>query len=187
MFPAFKEWHVIIEALLAGEQTIILRKGGISEGRSGFIPDLAGRFWLFPTLFHAQAEKTKPAAARFLTSHIPAAPEGTIVLKAFADVVRHAFITDWNTVSSLDSHHLWTPDTVHERFNWARPPGIHVFLVRVHRLDAPLVMPVTPDMGGCKSWIELPESFETHPSTPALDDTAFFARVGALKEFLPRA
>ena len=38
MFPAFKEWHVVVEALAAGEQILLLRKGGIAEGRGGFDP-----------------------------------------------------------------------------------------------------------------------------------------------------
>ncbi len=33
---AFKEWAVIVDALGRGDQILILRKGGISEGRGGF-------------------------------------------------------------------------------------------------------------------------------------------------------
>lgn len=188
MSPAFKEWHVIVEALLAGEQILILRKGGIAEGRGGFSPDLAQRFWLFPTRFHAQATKTKPAAARFLASAEPAEPApATIVLNAFADVSHHAFVSDWNAVASLDPFHLWTPDTVRERFDWSKPPGLHVFVVRVHRLDSPISLPLTADMGGCKSWTELPLSFDAIPSKPVLDDAAFSARVDTLRALLPRS
>ena len=83
-FPAFKEWHVIIEALGAGEQILILRKGGIAEGRLGFEVE-APRFWLFPTRFHAQLEKTKPAAARwFEPPAADAAPPSTVTLRYFA-------------------------------------------------------------------------------------------------------
>ena len=32
----FKEWTLICDALGRGEQSIILRKGGIAEGRAGF-------------------------------------------------------------------------------------------------------------------------------------------------------
>ena len=68
LFPAFKEWLVIVDALAAGEQSLLLRKGGIAEGRGGFDPELAERFWLFPTQFHAQREKTKPGLAPRLNS-----------------------------------------------------------------------------------------------------------------------
>ena len=48
----FKEWAVVCEAMGRGRQSIILRKGGIAEGREGFsfkYPE----FFLFPTWFHA--------------------------------------------------------------------------------------------------------------------------------------
>ena len=47
----FKEWTLVCDALGRGEQSIILRKGGIAEGRAGFRfqhPE----FLLLPTLFH---------------------------------------------------------------------------------------------------------------------------------------
>lgn len=180
VFPAFKEWQVIVEALLAGEQILVLRKGGISEGRGGFTPDRARRFWLFPTRFHAQAEKTKPAAARFFDARTADASETSVVLKGFAEVAHHAFVSDWSAVASLDAHHLWTTDTVRERFDWSRPAGVHVFALRVHRLQAPLTLPFTADMGGCKSWIELPAAFDAHPSSPVLDDDTFAARLAEI-------
>ncbi len=39
---AFKEWTVVVDALGRGDQIIILRKGGLSEGRDGFRDALAG-------------------------------------------------------------------------------------------------------------------------------------------------
>jgi hypothetical protein len=179
MFPAFKEWHVIIEALIAGEQILILRKGGIAEGRGGFRPDLAHRFWLFPTQFHSQLEKTKPAAAHFAAS--APASDSTVTLHAFADVVHHSFLQDWEAVARLDSFHLWTEATVRERFDWSQPSGLHVFVVRVHRLNTPLTLARTPDMSGCKSWIELPPAFESQPSTPTLNADLFANKFAKLR------
>lgn len=174
-FPAFKEWHAIVEALGSGEQLLILRKGGISEGRGGFDAARAGRFWLFPTQFHAQAEKTKPAAARFFSAP-PAPAGGTTTLRYFADITHHSFLSDWNTVAALDPQHLWTEAAVREKFDWARPPGLHAFIVRVHRLLTPLTIPLTSDMGGCKSWIDVPPSFSGTPSAPVLANEAFATR-----------
>ena len=59
----FKEWAVIVEALGQGEQIVILRKGGIAEGRDGFRAEHE-RFWLFPTRFHQQAECVAPDARK---------------------------------------------------------------------------------------------------------------------------
>ena len=103
-FPAFKEWQVIVEALGAGEQILILRKGGIAEGREGFSVQ-ESRFWLFPTQFHAQLEKTKPAAAKWFGTDTTTTT-GAIRLRYFADVVKSAFLTEWQQVESLDPLHL---------------------------------------------------------------------------------
>src|SRR5882672_3451390 len=56
---AFKEWAIVVGALGRGEQIIILRKGGISEGRGGFTIEHP-EFLLFPTLFHQQRASVLP-------------------------------------------------------------------------------------------------------------------------------
>ncbi|HUR54032.1 MAG TPA: DUF1802 family protein, partial [Gemmataceae bacterium] len=50
---AFKEWAVICRALAEGRQSLILRKGGISEVGGEFRPEHES-FLLYPTLFHEQ-------------------------------------------------------------------------------------------------------------------------------------
>ena len=150
MSLAFKEWHAIVGALVAGRQSIILRKGGIAEGRGGFkIP--TEKFWLLPTRFHAQAEKLKPAATPFLPR--PDEPEQ---LTAYAELIRHRFVEDWNTVTALDHTHLWTQTTLRARFDWSQPPGLHLLELRVFRLLVPIDLALTPDQAGCKSWVDLP-------------------------------
>jgi hypothetical protein len=182
-FPAFKEWHVIVEALGAGEQVLILRKGGIAEGRSGFqvIPGQT-RFWLFPTRFHEQRTKTKPTASRWFTTPSSRAEndDGVIALRHFAELESARFVSDLEAIARLDAHHFWTEETVRERFDWSQPPGLHVLVVRVHRLVQPIVLPVTPAMGGCKSWIELPCAFDAQASVPVLGDEAFCMKIRAL-------
>jgi hypothetical protein len=58
MSIGFKEWALVCEELGSGRQSIILRKGGIAEGRSGFRFEHAD-FLLLPTLFHEQVVKLK--------------------------------------------------------------------------------------------------------------------------------
>lgn len=183
-FPAFKEWHAIVEALGSGEQILILRKGGIAEGRGGFDAARAGRFWLFPTQFHAQTEKTKPAAARFFATS-PASSEENVTLRYFADITYHTFLADWSVISALDPYHFWTEAAVREKFDWAQPPGLHAFIVRVHRLNTPITLALTADMGGCKSWIELPTAFPSETSRPAIDDSRFKAGLKELGPLIP--
>lgn len=58
---AFKEWAVVVDALGRGDQIVILRKGGISEGAGGFQVEHP-QFLLFPTLYHQQREHVAAAA-----------------------------------------------------------------------------------------------------------------------------
>lgn len=178
-FPAFKEWQAIVGALAAGEQLLILRKGGIAEGRSGFAVRTE-RFWLFPTAFHAQREKTKAAAHRYFPETAGDAAATRVRLTAFAEVTDARFVADWNTVRRLDAFHFWTEDTVRERFTWARPPGLHVIMVRIYRPVEPVALAVTAEMAGCKSWVDVPARFEAQTATPALDDATFAARRAAI-------
>ena len=55
---ALKEWAVTIAALAAGDQVLIVRKGGIGEKRFE-LPH--PRFYLFPTYAHQRPELVKPA------------------------------------------------------------------------------------------------------------------------------
>jgi hypothetical protein len=176
--PAFKEWHVIVEALGAGEQILILRKGGIAEDGGGFAVK-AGKFWLFPTHFHEQLAKTKPAAQKFFTYAQP--KNGPIHLRYFAEVVQQAFLSDWAAVARLDAFHLWSEETIRERFAWATPPGLHALAVRVHRLVQPALLEVTREMSGCKSWVDVPLDFAAHASEPVLSDAVFAKKLEALK------
>ncbi|MCF3648532.1 DUF1802 family protein [Synoicihabitans lomoniglobus] len=173
MFPAFKEWHAIVGALVAGEQSIILRKGGIAEGRGGFTAK-SNRFWLLPTRFHAQAEKLKPAADRYLPSHDDDSSDDPpeVSLNAFAELTAHRFLTAWSKVAALNAQHLWTESTVRERFDWSKPPGIHLLTVQVHRLLTPVKFRLTAAQAGCKSWVELPLDFAAHPSVKVTPTSA---------------
>jgi len=188
MFPAFKEWQVIVEALGCGEQILILRKGGLSEGRGGFDAERARHFWLFPTQFHSQREKTKPAAARwFPFDAVRPGNAPVITLTYFAEVVRHRFIETWPEIAALDPFHHWTETAIREKYDWSQPPGLHAFVVRVYRLHQPFTLPVTPAMSGCKSWIDLPVSFDARHASPVLNDKAFAESLNRLSPIPPNA
>jgi hypothetical protein len=177
---AFKEWSAIVEALGAGEQILILRKGGIAEGKAGF-QMMAERFWLFPTFFHEQVEKTKPEAAKWFA---PQASTTEATLRFFVNVEQVSFLTNWERVQALGPHHLWTEATIRDRYDWGQPPSIHVLTVRVYRLAAPVTIPLTSDLDGCKSWINVATDFENQRYAPVLTDEAFQAKYAGLARLL---
>jgi hypothetical protein len=180
MRQAFKEWVIVVDALLRGEQILIFRKGGLREGRGGFQIEHP-EFWLFPTLFHQQRDAVIPAAqARFdeLAPGFPAA--GILRLEGFARVVAWRRLDDLAVARRLKGRHIWRDEVIAERFDWGGSKQIHALAVRVFRLPKAVELPMLPSYGGCKSWIELEAEIDTTDARPALDDTAFSAR---LEEF----
>jgi hypothetical protein len=170
---AFKEWAVIADALGRGEQIIILRKGGISEGPGGFRVEQP-EFVIFPTLFHQQRESVTPAAqARYdqLAADFPA-PE-VVRVEFCAQVVDWRHLTSLSSANRLRGQHCWRDDVIARRFDWGRVQSIYALAVRVFRLRARLELPMRPAYAGCKSWIELESDLDTRGARPVLDDGAF--------------
>ena len=187
LFPmriAFKEWAVVADALGRGEQIVILRKGGIAEGRGGFRPEHE-RFWFFPTLFHQQREAVVPAAqVRYdaLAPHFP--PEGTLRLEIFAEVVEMRRIDSLVAAERLRGQHIWRDEVIAERFDWGRDKSIHALAVRVFKLPQPVQMPMLTEYGGCKSWVTLAQEMDASTARPVLDEAAFTFKLSAVQTAL---
>ena len=147
----FKEWALVCDALGEGKQSVIIRKGGLAEGRDGFA-FRHRQFFLFPTFFHEQLGRVRlPNAA------LPEARPNEIEIRYFAQVKQARIMTDWNEVRELESHHIWREEVVRERFEYDDAPGVHVAFVEVFRLEPVWRFPDSKSYGGCRSWVELPE------------------------------
>lgn len=182
---AFKEWAVVCEALAAGRQSIILRKGGIDEGRDGFRVQHSA-FWLYPTNFHQQPGHLSHDAAELLTAtQQRQPPAGELHLQRLAVVDQVAQLTSEKQVQALRGFHIWSESTVSERFHYRRP-GLFFLVVRVYCRSTPHVMPERPEMAGCKSWVELPVALSTDGLTPALADANFVEQKAAVLAALGR-
>ena len=127
----FKEWALVCEALGTGRQSIILRKGGIAEGRAGFSFQHR-EFFLFPTFFHEQLERV-----RFPGAVLPAALPNEIEVRYFVKVDETRVLTDWEEVRALEPLHILKESVVRERFEYSEAPGVHVAFVRVFQLPEP--------------------------------------------------
>jgi hypothetical protein len=163
---AFKEWALVCEALGRGEQTVLLRKGGIAEGRDGF-GFRHSEFFLFPTFFHEQVVKVRTADAQ-----IPVVREGQIEIRYFAKLEARKEITSWPTAASLEPFHILEESVVRERFDY-KGAGLHAALVRVFRLDPIWILADKPAYGGCRSWVNLPECPGGMRFEPVLGDQQF--------------
>src|SRR5438093_8641723 len=120
MHIAFKEWAVVVDALGRGEQIIILRKGGISEGRGGFKPQHA-QFLLFPTLFHQQRQSVIPSAQARFDSISPSLPaRDCLRLQFFCEVVAWHRLDSLAAAERLRGQHIWRDEVIAQRLDWGR-------------------------------------------------------------------
>ena len=173
MTAAFKEWAVVVDALGRGDQIFILRKGGIHEGREGFQPEYE-RFALFPTLFHQQRESViERAQKRFdeISPFLP--PPETLRLQYWAELVEAHQIDDFDAVRRLAGEHIWRDEVLEARFEWGKSKAIFALALRVFRLPTILELPMLPEYGGCKSWVQLAHPVVTAGSSPAIGDGLF--------------
>lgn len=165
----FKDWSLICDALGQGRQSLILRKGGIVEGRQGFRFKHEA-FFLFPTQFHQQAERVRPDTLATLV-RTPPADEGTVAIRYFFALEWAEWIDDWETVARLEPFHVWREDVIRERFNYDEPQGVQCAFGRTYRLETPWMFADRSAFGGCRSWLTLPEfPAETFSMYPVLND-----------------
>lgn len=178
MSVAFKEWAVVCEAMGGGRQSIILRKGGIAEGRDGFAfrhPE----FFLFPTWFHEQLAKTNLPA----DTTLPLELDGEVEIRFAATLEWSRLVSDRARLDMLREFHILHDSVVEERFHYDETPGVHVAFVRVFRLEPPRRLAVDRKFGGCRSWVELPE-METSTMVSVISDEEHDRRRRALEELL---
>ena len=103
-----------------------------------------------------------------------------IALEYFADVSDSLYLTRWEQVERLARMHFWSDETLKERFGYdARPgmqTGLHLIIVHVHRINLPHLLKPSPDYEGCKSWIEVPASWDRDISHPVVAGEEFATR-----------
>ncbi|MSQ95059.1 MAG: DUF1802 family protein [Gemmataceae bacterium] len=169
---AFKEWAVICEALAQGQQSLILRKGGIAENEGEFGVEHS-QFWLYPTFVHQQQTGIQEEA-RPLLDQIEAnrPPTGKLRLSLWAEVASVYRLRDELPALLLSHLHFWSEQTVLQRFNY-RTPGLYVLVARIHRVPQVHEIDELPAYDGCRSWVELERPLSTEGSTPVLDDAHF--------------
>lgn len=169
---ALKEWHVVCEALGSGQQAIVIRKGGIAEGRGGMRFDHE-EFLLMPTFFHQQAERVRPEVEFSAPVPRESGDESPVEIRHAATLVWHRHVNDQALLEKLAAFHILTAEEVAARFRQEPAPGVQVALLRVFRLDPPRMIPWQRGYGGCRSWAEVDEDFAGCTRVSVLSDEQF--------------
>jgi hypothetical protein len=163
---AFKEWSLICKALLEGKQSLILRKGGIAEGKNGFAFE-HDEFFLFPTHFHEQLAKTCFPEG---TQNPEANPNGKILIQGKAKIISKKILTNWDQVCALEPFHFWKRETIRERFEYDKVHCIHLAVIQTEQFNPVWELDDKPSFGGCRSWVQFPELPNHIHSNPVLSN-----------------
>ncbi|QVL33624.1 DUF1802 family protein [Telmatocola sphagniphila] len=181
---AFKEWATICTALGTGRQSLILRKGGISEVGGAFLPEHSS-FWLYPTFFHQQIQRTRSLGNGFLPL-LQAPNPGWVPIQYLAEVQQIFYCKDLDRLLELKEFYFWTTQTVEERFNY-RCQGLYLLLTRIKRLPEPILISEEPEYAGCKSWVTLKDKIVIERTSNVLSDEEYHPVAARISEVLGRS
>ena len=147
---AFKEWAGVCASVGSGRQSLILRKGGVSEGPGGFRPEHPA-FWLYPTFVHEAEQGLRTPSSG------PGGPverPGVVDLETLVVVEWVGRVERLDQLGPLAGFHDWTEATVSTRFHY-RTLGLWALAIRAYRRLAPWPVAITPAHLGCKTWVPL--------------------------------
>ena len=156
---ALKEWSIICKALEDGNQTILLRKGGILEYKKGF--EIRQKsFLLFPTLEHQTEEylqskylQTYDLLLRGNKSEDNQNKTNTLWVLARIEAIQE--FHDHEMLPELEKYHIWNEKYVNMRMNYNPKKPMNALLLRVYKLPQPISIDINPEWAGCKSWIDI--------------------------------
>jgi hypothetical protein len=182
---ALKEWAAVIHALAAGDQILLLRKGGIHE-RAFEIE--SSRFYLLPTYLHQKEKQFKPAMRR----HFDATDRGNVnppvlPVDTWCEVVGEWSLRDLDRLLALDPYLIFTSETIQERYRFREDQAVHVVAVRAWRLPQIHDVLAKDEYAGCRSWVSIDEEIDVEGSTAALPARVFNEKLAVIGELLKGA
>jgi hypothetical protein len=178
---ALKEWNILIDALLAGEQAILLRKGGILEADNQFELEHK-KFLLFPTFIHQDPRMTKPAFRERITT-VRQEPD-KLELKGYAEAVKIFEVPNRPAMDRLFDLHLWDTPLIDLRFAYRPEKPLYLVLVRAFGLPAPVIIANSLDYAGCKSWVPLEQPVDIGGARAAMSEAEQIALTRRITEAL---
>ncbi len=181
---ALKEWAVAVKAFSAGDQIVVLRKGGIHRDDKDF-RIVHPEFLLYPTYEHQKQELLKPEfhdvlAETLAEDDIP----GLVTLGYWCQVTDKFELRDEAVLDSLSGHHMWSDGYAQKRLHWRPKQPLTVALLRVYELQQPQAVPVLDEYIGCKSWVELGQDLPLGTMSAVLSDEDYEAKANAVREAL---
>ena len=184
---ALKEWAVAVRALAQGQQVLLLRKGGIHESSKDFRV-IHPEFLLYPTFEHQREDLLKEAHQPVLRDLLDLPrEENTITFTHWSKVEGTIEVSQQERVDDLSPYHIWTNDYAQSRLRWKAMLPLSVLLLRVYRLELPIIVPFLPEYQGCNSWVEILDRVPLGQLEPVLGDEEFQRRIEDIRGVLGAA
>ncbi len=178
---ALKEWAITVQALAAGEQILLLRKGGIHESGKDFRV-VHPEFLLYPTYEHQREDLLKGSRQPALQQLLADTPRSeSITFTHWAQAAEILEVEEQERVDDLSPYHIWTDEYAQSRLRWKPMLPLSILLLRVYRMEHPVTVPYIKEYGGCTSWVEILPRIDLGNLQPVLDDAEFARQVDAIK------
>ena len=178
---ALKEWATIVKALEGGDQTVILRKGGILETDSGFKIE-SKKFLLFPTFEHQDQKHIKPQYQKYLDEVRKSPPKDSHnKITSYAEVLADIDIDSKEKINALSSFHIWSDSYIKTRVDWMPDKPIKAVFLKVFRIPE-FEIPIKSEYHGCKSWIDINANIASGKAV--LSDTVLDSKLKEFKEIV---
>jgi len=187
---SLKEWAVVCRALAAGDQVLLLRKGGLGEKR-GF--EVAGaEFLLFPSFEHQHGAKVRPEhLPHFDAAARTRPPEGRLHVDLLARVAGSVALTLPGAPADpallfarTEDLHVYTPDLVAERVAYRPQAPLVGVVLEVRPLRERLDLVDERRYAGCRSWVDLPR-VELQAGEPVAPRQRLDASLDRLRSIAP--
>ena len=177
---ALKEWATVVGALEAGDQTVLLRKGGILDVASGFVIE-SKRFFLFPTFEHQSLDNLKPKFHDYLKMVKSKPKDGKNTITSYAEVIAEADLTAEKQINELSEFHIWSDSYIKTRMNWMPQKAIKAVLLKTYKVPV-FEIPLKTEYHGCKSWIDINANIDS--GKPVLSESALKSKLQRFKEIV---
>jgi hypothetical protein len=178
---SLKEWATVVRALEKGDQTVLLRKGGILDVASGFKIETK-RFLLFPTHEHQEYHHIKPQFHNYLEysrSNLP--KNGFNTITSYAEVLAEEDLSSEEVIQRLSIFHIWSDSYIKERMNWKVDKPMKAVFLKVYSIPE-FEIPLISEFQGCKSWININE--EIPVGKTVLSESDIGAKLDKFKEIV---
>lgn len=165
---ALKEWGAVVEALIHGEQTILIRRKRPAHTE----------FFLYPTFGPKQTRRSFQKQfygiyGKAMTSKL----RRKVEIRCYAQVKETIEVDNIERLKDLSDHYVWTPSHVEEYFKKSKYPKLYVLILRTFKLPEPKIVDVFPGI----SWVNLPEPISIVNCAPVLTEEEFNTKMNEIK------